>query len=66
MNDGSFSSTISAKDRERLRQIVRQTHLKFSPTECLTTLEVDKFIDAMGAEVVVKMLRKAVNSGMVN
>ncbi len=66
MNDGSFSSTISAKDRERLRQIVRQTHLKFYPNEFLTTLEVDKFIDAMGAEVVVKMLRKAVNSGMVN
>lgn len=66
MNDGSFSSTISAKDRERLRQIVRQTHLKFYPQEYLTTLEVDKFIDAMGAEVVVKMLRQAVNSGMVN
>jgi len=66
MNDGSFSSTISAKDRDRLRQIVKQTHLKFYPQDFLTTVEVDKFIDAMGAEVIDKMLRQAVNTGMVN
>lgn len=66
MNDsGSFSSTISAADRERLRQIVRKIHLKHYPTEKLTNYEVDKLIDAWGAEVAGNVIKTAVDRGLL-
>jgi len=62
---GSFSSLLSYTDRIRLREIVKKTHLKFYPTSKLTNFECDKFIDAIGPEVMLPMLKKAVDENLI-
>jgi hypothetical protein len=62
---GSFSSLLSHTDRSRLREIVKKTHLKFYPTSKLTNFECDKFIDTIGPEVMLPMLKKAVDGNLI-
>lgn len=61
----SFSVLLKHEDRERLRKITRNVHLKFYPTDYLTDLECDKFIDAMGPEVVEQQLKFYRDRGLV-
>ena len=65
-DEGSFSSMLTYGDREKLRHIVRKTHLRYYPTDKLTNYECDKFIDAMGAEVAGKMVKAAVDGGFIS
>jgi len=62
---GSFSSLLSHTDRQRLREIVRKTHLKFYPAGLLTNFECDKFIDGIGPEILLPMLKKAVDENLI-
>lgn len=61
----SFSSLLSVKDRGRLREIVKRTHLKHYPVEHLTDYEADKFIDSLSERVIEAKLRGGVDGGMV-
>ncbi|BAQ87473.1 hypothetical protein [uncultured Mediterranean phage uvMED] len=60
-----FIRELSLKDLNRLRSIVRNTHLKFYPNEFMTNVEVDKFINAVGPELAGKMIRYAVDNKQV-
>ncbi len=62
---GSFSSLLSHADRNRLREIVKKTHLKFYPASKLTNFECDKFIDNIGPEVMLPLLKKAVDGNLI-
>jgi hypothetical protein len=64
-DDGSFSSVLSVADRDRLRIIVRQVHLKHYPQDKLTNYECDKLIDAWGPDVAGRMIKAAVDRGLV-
>jgi hypothetical protein len=61
----SFTSTISYQDRMRLRHIVRKVHLSHYPADKLTDVEVDKLIDAWGAETAGNIIKNAVDRRMM-
>lgn len=61
----SFASLLSVKDRNRLREIVKRTHLRYNPVEHLTDYEADKFIDSLSERVIAAKLRAGVDGGMV-
>ena len=61
-----FIHELSLKDLNRLRVIVRNTHLKFYPNELLTNSEVDKFINAVGPDLAGKMIKFAVDNNHVD
>ena len=61
-----FIRQLSLKDLNRLRTIVRSTHLKFYPNELLTNNEVDKFINAVGPDLAGKMIKFAVDNNHVD
>jgi len=60
-----FIRELSIQDLNRLRKIIRNTHLKFYPNGYLTNKEVDKFINALGPEVAGKMVKQAVDQNLV-
>jgi hypothetical protein len=62
-NEGSFSSSLSVLDRERLRQVIRRVHFRHYPTSHQTDYEADKLIDALGAEVGQRMIKQALDAG---
>jgi len=61
-----FIRELSFTDLNRLRKIVRNTHLKFYPNGYLTNTEVDKFINSLGPEVAGKMIKFAVDNRQVD
>lgn len=61
----AFTSELSLADRQRLRAVVRNVHLKHYPQHMLTNYECDKLIDAWGPEVAGDIVRKAVDQGLV-
>jgi len=63
---GGFTSQLSVADRDRLRHIVRKVHLSHYPQDKLTNLEVDKLIDAWGPEIAGKLVKKAVDAGLIS
>lgn len=65
-DEGGFSTQLSVQDRNRLRSIVRAVHLKHYPKHMLTTLEVDKLIDAWGPEVAGRLVKQAMDSGALD
>ena len=65
-DEGGFSSQLSIQDRNRLRSIVRSVHLRHYPKHMLTNLEVDKLIDAWGPEIAGKLVKQAIDGGLVD
>jgi hypothetical protein len=59
----SFLQTISLKDRNRLRAVVKKVHLKNYPTEFINDYEADKLIESFAPEVVEKFIKLGVDSG---
>lgn len=53
-----YSGLLSARDRERLRSIVRNEHLRYYPRELLTDAECDKFIDSFAESYLEQQLRR--------
>jgi hypothetical protein len=64
-SEGAFSSVLSVADRDRLRLIVRHVHLRYYPQDKLTNYECDKLIDAWGPDVAGRMIKAAVDRGLV-
>ncbi len=56
----SFIHTISQKDRNRLRTIVKKVHLKNYPTHMITDYEADKLVEAFGEETIYNLLKSNV------
>lgn len=61
---GTFLTSLSHQDRQRLRQIVKKVHLRNQPGSMITDREADRVIEAMGPITQEKLIRKAVEHGM--
>ncbi len=53
----SFLHKISKTDRDILRVVVKQVHLKHHPKEFCTDYEADKLIASLGPETLEKLKR---------
>ena len=60
IEQGSFSSTLSSVDRQRLRMVVKHVHLRHHPGEFVNDLEADKVIDAIAPQTAEYLIRKHV------
>ncbi len=58
---GSFLAQLSWADLQRLRAIVRRTHMRRYPREFCTDREADRMIEAMGPRVAEILVRRAVD-----
>jgi hypothetical protein len=59
----SWVGDLAYEDLQRLRSIVRRTHLHFYPAEKVTPAECDKLIEAIGPKVAEEMIQRAVDGG---
>lgn len=62
----SFASELSFTDLQRLRGLVKAVHMQYYPGELKTDLEADRIIDAMGPITREKLIRKAVDHGIIS
>jgi hypothetical protein len=62
----SFIDTLSIKDRNRLRAIVKKVHLSYYPTDMINNYEADKLIDSFGPEVVADLLKQHIDTGNID
>lgn len=53
----SFMNTLSQKERDTLRAVVRTVHMKHYPKDFKTVYEIDKVIDSIGPEVAASMIK---------
>jgi hypothetical protein len=53
----SFLNTLSLKDRNRLRAIIKKVHFQHYPKNMITNYEADKLIEAFSEEVIYNMLK---------
>ena len=53
----SFLNTLSLKDRNRLRTIIKKVHFQHYPTDMITNYEADKLIEVFSEEVIYNMLK---------
>jgi len=53
----SFLNSLSLKDRNRLRTIIKKVHFQHYPTHMITNYEADKLIEAFSEEVIYNMLK---------
>ncbi len=60
----SFLNTLSLKDRNRLRKIIKKVHFQHYPTHMITNYEADKLIEAFSEEVIYKMLSENVGKNV--
>jgi hypothetical protein len=54
---GGFATTLSYRDRLRLRSIVRKVHMQHFPTEMLNDYEADKMIDVIAPATAAYLIR---------
>ena len=62
----SFISTLSPKELEVLRTVVKTINFKHYPKDFCTNYEADKLIDSLAPSTVEKIMRVGVDSGIVN
>ena len=62
----SFISTLSPKELEVLRTVVKTVNFKHYPKDFCTNYEADKLIDSLAPATVEKIMRVGVDSGIVN
>lgn len=62
----SFISTLSKKELNILRTIVKRVNFKHYPKEFVTNWEADKFIDNLAPSTVARLLRVGVDSGIAD
>lgn len=53
----SFINTLSWEELQMLRRIVKKVHLAYVPQDFATDKECDKLIEAIGPEIVERMIR---------
>jgi NH3-dependent NAD+ synthetase len=61
----SFLQTLSLQDLRRLRKIVMNVHMKLYPSEHWHEKEADKLIEALGPEVAENLIKKGVDTHVV-
>lgn len=52
---------ISLKDRRRLRQIVKNVHMKHFPADFITDREADKLIESIGPATQEKLIKEYID-----
>lgn len=62
----SFLNNLSLKDRNRLRFIVKNIHLKHYPLDKINNYEADKLIESFGERTIYELIKQGVDSGNVN
>jgi len=60
----SFINTLSQRERDTLRRVVKVVHMKHHPKDFVNDYEADKIIEAIGPEVAARMIRVGVDSGI--
>lgn len=45
--EGTFASSLSWTDRQRLRAVVKRVHMQYYPVEMVTDREADRMIEAI-------------------
>jgi hypothetical protein len=60
----SFINTLSQRERDTLRRVVKVVHMKHHPKDFVNDYEADKIIEAIGPEVAERMIRFGVNKGL--
>jgi hypothetical protein len=53
----SFMNTLTQRERQALRAIVKKVHLKHNPKEFVNDYEADKLIEAVGPESAQAMIK---------
>jgi hypothetical protein len=64
-DEGTWSSRLSVLDRERLRKVVKNVHLKHYPKHMIDDYEADKLINAIGPEVGEQLIKQAIDRGLL-
>jgi hypothetical protein len=62
---GGFATTLSYRDRLRLRSIVRKVHLKHYPTEMVSDRLADRMIDVIAPETAAYLIRQQLDKGVL-
>ena len=60
----SFINTLSQRERDTLRRVVKVVHMKHHPKDFVNDYEADKIIEAIGPEVAARMIKVGVDSGI--
>lgn len=53
----SFLNTLTKRERQALRAVVKRVHLKHNPKEFVNDYEADKLIEAIGPESASAMIQ---------
>jgi len=53
----SFLNTLTQRERQALRAVVKRVHLKHNPKEFVNDYEADKLIEAIGPESASAMIQ---------
>lgn len=62
----SFINTLSQRERETLRRVVRMVHMKHFPKDFASDYEADKIIETIGPEAAGKMIELGIDRGIHN
>lgn len=62
----SFMNTLSQKERDTLRAVVRTVHMKHYPKDFRTVYEIDKLIDSIGPEVAASMIKIGIDNRVLD
>lgn len=62
----SFINTLSQRERETLRRVVRMVHMKHFPKDFASDYEADKIIETIGPEAAGKMIKLGIDRGIDN
>ncbi len=62
----SFTQTLSLKDLNRLRTIVKKVHLSYYPKAMINNYEADKLIESFGERVVFDLLKENIDAGNID
>lgn len=66
LDNHSFTTSLSFQDLQRLRAVVKRVHLRHYPSHMISDYEADRVIDAMGPITQEKLIRRAVEHGLVS
>ena len=60
----SFINTLSQRERDTLRRVVKVVHMKHHPKDFVNDYEADKIIEAIGPEVAGRMIKVGIDKGV--
>jgi hypothetical protein len=60
----SFINTLSQRERDTLRRVVKVVHMKHHPKDFVNDYEADKIIEAIGPEVAGRMIKVGIDKGI--